>query len=586
MLDRIGKGIRTAPRDALISLTHAQGEARRRVRRAPRARHHRRDDRPARWRSAILAVAPFAFDAVFTGLALLRASSGSACSCCWCRKRRGRRRPRRAAAVAAPRARPAAAAALPRARRSSRRCSALATISDAFVYLAAAAPLDFDAALLPAAVRRLRAGLHAARGARRAARRPHRPRHGLPRRLRAAARRLRVAAPARHRARPMLGLVLVLLGAYYAATDGVLTALARRARCPRTLRGSGLAPARTATTLARLVGSMAFGALWTWRGPRTPRRGVRVALVVAMAVGAVGSRLVDAACRRTALAIFAVAAARVCAIAASRCVLPRASAAASRRARPARRTSPRPRRPTPPRRRQRRRRSRRRTLVFRSLDRATGRRTARAGLAPLGDPEHRAGRPACAASASTSPPRGRHLPRVERLAAGTCDAKLLGPGPAACGTRAARRRAEPRAGLARRPLRRDHGVRRPATPTPTPGAFSTQTLIIDMATGKSIANLEQFKVDEDGKRVDAAGRQLLGRHLRARTATASTRRSRRAARRYLIEGSVSGTHGARDPRERRVPVAVARRHADRATRSSIRTARRHWRLHVLDLRDR
>ena len=47
VLDRTGKGIRTAPRDAMISLSTPQGAARHGVRRAPRAGHGRRDDRPA-----------------------------------------------------------------------------------------------------------------------------------------------------------------------------------------------------------------------------------------------------------------------------------------------------------------------------------------------------------------------------------------------------------------------------------------------------------------------------------------------------------------------------------------------------------
>ena len=46
-IDRIGKGIRTAPRDAMISLSTPERAARRRLRRAPRAGHDRRDDRPA-----------------------------------------------------------------------------------------------------------------------------------------------------------------------------------------------------------------------------------------------------------------------------------------------------------------------------------------------------------------------------------------------------------------------------------------------------------------------------------------------------------------------------------------------------------
>jgi predicted MFS family arabinose efflux permease len=57
---------------------------------------------------------------------------------------------------------------------------------------------------------------------------------------------------------------VLLLGAHYAATDGVLMALAA-ATVPRERRASGLALVTTATGLARFAGSIAFGFLWaTW----------------------------------------------------------------------------------------------------------------------------------------------------------------------------------------------------------------------------------------------------------------------------------------------------------------------------------
>ncbi len=58
---------------------------------------------------------------------------------------------------------------------------------------------------------------------------------------------------------------LGLLGAYYAATDGVLMALGS-AVVPPELRGSGLALLATATSTCRLLASVAFGALWTLWG--------------------------------------------------------------------------------------------------------------------------------------------------------------------------------------------------------------------------------------------------------------------------------------------------------------------------------
>ncbi|OAI41822.1 hypothetical protein AYO38_03470 [bacterium SCGC AG-212-C10] len=56
---------------------------------------------------------------------------------------------------------------------------------------------------------------------------------------------------------------LVLFGAYYAATDGVLMALASR-DVPEETRGSGLALIGSITGLARFAGSALFGAVWTF----------------------------------------------------------------------------------------------------------------------------------------------------------------------------------------------------------------------------------------------------------------------------------------------------------------------------------
>jgi MFS family permease len=63
-----------------------------------------------------------------------------------------------------------------------------------------------------------------------------------------------------------LTICLVLHGAYYAATDGVLAALTSTV-VPAELRASGLATLATASSLARFAGSVAFGALWTLAGP-------------------------------------------------------------------------------------------------------------------------------------------------------------------------------------------------------------------------------------------------------------------------------------------------------------------------------
>jgi MFS family permease len=61
------------------------------------------------------------------------------------------------------------------------------------------------------------------------------------------------------------GACLLLLGAYYAATDGVLAAAAAPL-LPEHMRSTGLATLQTLVALARFASSVAFGALWTTVG--------------------------------------------------------------------------------------------------------------------------------------------------------------------------------------------------------------------------------------------------------------------------------------------------------------------------------
>lgn len=58
---------------------------------------------------------------------------------------------------------------------------------------------------------------------------------------------------------------LLLLGIYYAATDGVLMAMGS-AILPEDLRASGLALLTTITNIGRMGASILFGSLWTWQG--------------------------------------------------------------------------------------------------------------------------------------------------------------------------------------------------------------------------------------------------------------------------------------------------------------------------------
>lgn len=74
---------------------------------------------------------------------------------------------------------------------------------------------------------------------------------------------------------------LGLLGTFYAATDGVLAALAGRL-VPAEVRASGIATAQTAVAAARFVSSLVFGLLWVNVGSSTALWVVGGALLLAL----------------------------------------------------------------------------------------------------------------------------------------------------------------------------------------------------------------------------------------------------------------------------------------------------------------
>jgi MFS family permease len=84
---------------------------------------------------------------------------------------------------------------------------------------------------------------------------------------------------------PGLVLALCAVGAYYAATDGVLQAIASAA-LPDNLRASGLALLVTATSLAKLASSVVFGLVWTLGGLELAAAGFTAMLVVALLAAA------------------------------------------------------------------------------------------------------------------------------------------------------------------------------------------------------------------------------------------------------------------------------------------------------------
>ena len=76
---------------------------------------------------------------------------------------------------------------------------------------------------------------------------------------------------------------LLLLGTFYAATDGILAALAGRL-VDVSVRASGIATAQTVVAAARFVSSLGFGLLWVTLGRSNALLAVAAALVVALLV--------------------------------------------------------------------------------------------------------------------------------------------------------------------------------------------------------------------------------------------------------------------------------------------------------------
>jgi MFS family permease len=287
--DRIGKGIRTAPRDALIALSTAPAAL------ATAFGVHRAMDTAGALLGplaafGLLLLAPARFDAIFVvslcfavlGLAVLLLFADG-------RPRRpgddaagvaggdaptaaepdGRRLPDADGAVEAARPTPRDAVALLGDRRLRRLVAAagllaLATVSDGFVYLGLQRTLDLSLTAFPllfvaSAAVFMALAIPVGRLADRVGRRLVFV-AGYALLLPAYTVLLLPSAG-------LAGLVVALtaLGAYYAATDGVLQAIAS-AILPDGLRASGLALLVTAVSLAKLASSVAFGLAWTLGG--------------------------------------------------------------------------------------------------------------------------------------------------------------------------------------------------------------------------------------------------------------------------------------------------------------------------------
>ena len=159
----------------------------------------------------------------------------------------------------------------------------LATLSDGFLYLALEQRVDFEPTVFPLLfVGTALVYMLLAVPAGRLADRVGRGRVFLGG-LRAARAALRRDPAARRPAWWAVPLALGLLGVYYAATDGVLMALGS-ALSPPALRGTSLALLGTATSVARLLASVVFGALWVVLGMEEAIVCFGLALVAALLV--------------------------------------------------------------------------------------------------------------------------------------------------------------------------------------------------------------------------------------------------------------------------------------------------------------
>lgn len=279
LADRVGKGIRTAPRDALISLSAVP------ERLATAFGVHRAMDTAGAMLGPLVAfgvllAAPGRFDAVFA-VSLCFAVLGLAVLVLFVGDRRGR--------VLDRLARPGLRSTLtllktPRYRRLVLLGAALSlvTISDGFLYLGLQRRMDLELTAFPllfvgSAASYMLLAVPAGRLADRVGReRVFVAGYGL---LLLVYGALLV---------PDLGLAvlvgsLVCLGAFYAATDGVLVAAAS-AVLPEGQRGGGLGLLLAATTLAKLAAALLFGLLWTTAGLTVATVAFAAALALAIVV--------------------------------------------------------------------------------------------------------------------------------------------------------------------------------------------------------------------------------------------------------------------------------------------------------------
>lgn len=280
--DRLGKGIRTAPRDALISLSvppEALGRA---------FGVHRAMDTTGALLGPLAAFAVLwatadAYDAVFVvsfcaglfGVLLLVLYVPAAVTTTTAVTATGRTAP----SPAPPPVRPLRDPVFRRVLGAAVLLGA-ATIGDAFLYLMIQRGLDLAPALFPLLPLGAAAGylLLAVPVGRIADSRGRR----LPFLLGHAALLGAYATLLLPLGPPSIAAVLVLLAVFYACTDGVLIALAGPL-LPTRGRAGGIAVLQTGQALARLLGAAGFGAAWTFWGQGPAVWAAALALTAALA---------------------------------------------------------------------------------------------------------------------------------------------------------------------------------------------------------------------------------------------------------------------------------------------------------------
>lgn len=290
LLDRTGKGMRTAPRDAMISLTAPEKEL------GLAFGVHRAMDTAGAMLGpliafALLAVAPESYRTLFL-ISFFVALLGLGVITLLVREPTVRKP---VAEVEKPDLKAAAKllkGAEFRALTIAGAALGLATVSDGFVYLALKDQVDFDNALFPllaTGTAVLYMVLAAPLG--RIADRVGRGRVLIAGYIVLLTAYCVLMLPSA--GLPSLLLVLALLGTYYAATDGVLMAMGSR-HIPEDLRGSGLALLGTATSITRLLASVLFGVLWTAFGLELTIVVFAAGLIVAMGLAVRGLRIAHA----------------------------------------------------------------------------------------------------------------------------------------------------------------------------------------------------------------------------------------------------------------------------------------------------